>query len=345
MKRIALVVLLVGLAAAVLFMSRRGRAPGPASAGSVVANVTSGTIAFQGSEYRIAGPFVHENLAVFVLHSRDHDETDFLTLDEGLKDGSVMVSEKAEGQVNELLVENRSKRPLFVQVGDRLRGGKQDRIVGASFVVPPLSGQQPIRSFCVEQGRWSPTTAGTMSFCATVSSAVAPQAVRAAALGADQGQVWSEVARSKEAASQTLKAPNGSSTLNETLDSAEVRSAQDRYSRALGALLEGRSDAVGIAFAVNGKVEEVDIYPGATLLRKLYPRLLESFALQVATRAAMPSVPLSAGDLERFLTEGQVTSSRTEELLGNQCGVRIFDRKVEAETKYGERRFIMATGK
>ena len=46
-------------------------------------------------------------------------------------------------------------RQVFIQAGDIVKGGKQDRVLTVSFLLPPNSGRVPIASFCVEQGRWS----------------------------------------------------------------------------------------------------------------------------------------------------------------------------------------------
>jgi hypothetical protein len=44
---------------------------------------------------------------------------------------------------------------VFVQSGDIVKGGKQDRTRPYDTLVPAAAGQIPIESFCVEQGRWS----------------------------------------------------------------------------------------------------------------------------------------------------------------------------------------------
>jgi hypothetical protein len=315
------------------------------STAAVVPSTSSETIAVQGSQFRITGPFRHENLEVFVLHSEARDETDFLTLDEGLKDGSVVVSEKPEQQVNELQIENRSDRPLFVQVGDRLKGGKQDRIVGSSFVVAPRSGPQPIPSFCVEHNRWVAAD-GSMVFREADREEAAPQLVRAAALGASQGRVWDEVARSKDEAAKKLNAPNTNSTLNETLDSAEVKKSEQRYTEALGSVLKHSPDAVGVVFVVNGKVEEVDVYPGRRILGKIYPRLLASHAFQATSKTCDGPLPVaSTADIASFLGTGEATGSRYEVRGANNLKIEDFDKKIQSETNYSGDRFFMVTGK
>src|SRR5437868_8572655 len=41
------------------------------------------------------------------------------------------------------------------QAGDIVKGGKQDRSLTISLLLPPHSERIPIASFCVEPGRWS----------------------------------------------------------------------------------------------------------------------------------------------------------------------------------------------
>ena len=59
------------------------------------------------------------------------------------------------GNVNELAVENRGEEAVFIQAGDIVKGGKQDRSLTVSLILPPHSKRTPIASFCVEPGRWA----------------------------------------------------------------------------------------------------------------------------------------------------------------------------------------------
>src|SRR5262249_21350837 len=76
-----------------------------------------------------------------------------LTLQEAVAKGQVLVSET--GRVNELEIENKGSEPVFIQAGDIVKGGRQDRVLTVSFLLPANSGRLPIASYCVEQGRWS----------------------------------------------------------------------------------------------------------------------------------------------------------------------------------------------
>jgi len=129
---------------------------------------------------RVSGPYVHENLTIFLLHGKDQDDRDYLTLDQGLDRKLVTIGEKEREQVGELQLENKSDRYLFLQEGDRLQGGRQDRIIVTSLVVPPRSGKLTVPTFCIEQSRWQAGDGGT-AFRNVRNTILAPQNVRAAA--------------------------------------------------------------------------------------------------------------------------------------------------------------------
>lgn len=88
----------------------------------------------------ISGPHVHENLAVYFVHGPSAAGPVPLTLQEALAKGSVRVIET--GEVNELKVENTGEEDIFIQSGDIVKGGKQDRVLTMSFVLPPKSGER-----------------------------------------------------------------------------------------------------------------------------------------------------------------------------------------------------------
>jgi len=102
---------------------------------------------------RISGPSVHENIAVYFVHGPSAPGPVPLTLQEALAKGAVEVLET--GNVQELKMRNIGKEPVFVQFGDIVKGGQQDRVLTVSMVIEPGSGLIPIGAYCVEQGRWA----------------------------------------------------------------------------------------------------------------------------------------------------------------------------------------------
>ncbi len=139
------------------------------------------------------------------------------------------------------------------------------------------------------------------------------------------------------AAVLVLNSPNTNSSLNETLDSPQVKAISDECAKALSAVLEEHPDAVGVAIVVNGAIEEVNIYPNHRLLGKLYPRLLQSYAVQAAMHKdkAEDAPALSGEDLKQFLTERQEKSRKEQNVnRDNRFLLRDLDKKVVCETAY-----------
>src|SRR5205814_1430733 len=95
-------------------------------------------------EFKLSGPYRHENLTIFLVHGEDKIEgKKLVTLQEALEQKQVIVHET--DNVSELAIENVSKDvEVFIQSGDILKGGKQDRLISFSMIVPAQSGKVPV---------------------------------------------------------------------------------------------------------------------------------------------------------------------------------------------------------
>src|SRR5207249_2469492 len=98
--------------------------------------------------YRLEGPFTQGNLSVFLVHGKDKMKGQtFITLQEALVQRKVIVRETRE--VNELSIKNLSGEEVYVQSGDIVKGGQQDRMLVVDLILPPHSGDIKIGAFCV----------------------------------------------------------------------------------------------------------------------------------------------------------------------------------------------------
>ena len=93
----------------------------------------------------ISGPFSHQNLSIYFVHGKSAEGPVPLILQEALDVGAVEVIET--GSVNELKIRNKGDKPVFVQSGEIVKGGRQDRVVTVSFLLPPKSGEVPLAAF------------------------------------------------------------------------------------------------------------------------------------------------------------------------------------------------------
>ncbi len=102
---------------------------------------------------KITAPDAHENLSIFLVRGQSAEGPTPATLEEALAKGTVVVHET--GNVRELKIENTGSEPVFIQFGDLVKGGQQDRVLTTSLLLPPRSGRIAIGAYCVEQGRWN----------------------------------------------------------------------------------------------------------------------------------------------------------------------------------------------
>jgi hypothetical protein len=236
-------------------------------------------------------------------------------------------------QVNRLVLVNNSKRPLLLLAGEIVTGGKQDRVIGKDRIVPPESDPVDLSVFCVEPGRWVATSehfgaSGAMHGKADGGPVPAPMtmmaqpSVRAKAMGdKNQGEVWDEVRKQREAVSLEVgaAAPSvsrdlaGTTSYARVMENEEVRKQVDAVATPIEqnyhSLIRQLHDrnAVGIVVAVNGRIIWADVFASTDLLEKYWPKLVRSYASEaVVTRAK----------------EVEVTVSRAQAFLGNMEGRR-----------------------
>jgi len=195
--------------------------------------------------YKVLDPIRHGNLTVFpVVAAKSYPTGEFLTLDEGLRSGDVVVTEagnvqglirrhpmpaiRNEGaQVNRLVLVNNSKRPLLLLAGEIVSGGKQDRVIGKDRIVPPESDPVDLSVFCVEPGRWVATSqnfgaseamysanGGPLPHAAAPMAIMAQPSVRAKAMAdKDQNQVWAEVRKQHQQAMEMVEVSGAAPTV------------------------------------------------------------------------------------------------------------------------------------
>ncbi|HKQ73452.1 MAG TPA: DUF6569 family protein [Blastocatellia bacterium] len=160
-------------------------------------------------DYTVSGPYIHKNLTIFLLHGSGQSQNRApLTLQEAMKRKLVVVRET--GDVNRLTIQNRSNQDVFVQAGDIVKGGKQDRTLALDLIVPPKSGRIPIEAFCVEQGRWSRRGEETVAAFSASNNMLASKDLKIAAkANGSQGEVWANVSKSQKKLAENMVVARG----------------------------------------------------------------------------------------------------------------------------------------
>ena len=225
-------------------------------------------------------PISHGNLTLFPIVStaRRAAGPTYMVLDEGMKKGLVTVVEDHGGEVNQLVLRNRSRQPLFLMAGEVVIGGRQDRIIGKNTIVAPRTTEE-VPVFCVEHGRWNGRKASFAS-----ADTLAHTTLRKKASFGDQGQVWQEVAHKNA----ERKLENQTGTYRRVaLDKSVTRSIAEYkrvFSRKLLAADRG-GRMVGFAVALDGKVVAIESFSSPRLFHKLRGKLLRSYYVEAVNHA------------------------------------------------------------
>jgi hypothetical protein len=274
---------------------------------------------------RISGPYTSKNLTLFLIHGHDTIKggENYLTLQEALEQKKVIVYET--GNVNELAIENVGDQPVFIQSGDIVKGGRQDRTIGTDMIVSAKSGKMPIASFCVEHGRWTGRAGEAAGNFGASDDMVATPAMKLAAnmnTGyADQSKVWSSVSENGKKLSANAGASVAStespSSFQLMMESDKLRETTEQYIKELQPSIDGKDDVIGYAFAVNGKLSSADVFGSHALFAKLWPKLIKSAAVEALaelTPDATPTATASVDEVTRFLNDPQAGQAQRKQV-------------------------------
>ena len=270
-------------------------------------------------EYRLSGPYTHGNLTVFLVHGKDQTTKTFLTLQEALAQKKVRVYETKD--VNELAIRNLSNQDVYVQAGDIVRGGEQDRMISIDFIVPPRSGRMPIEAFCVESGRWNRRgNEDPSSFSSSENSASSKELKLAAKSKRSQDDVWQNVSAVQEKLNNNMtvevRSSVSASSLELSVENAKVKETTAAYINALSGVLKNKTDVIGYVFAINGKVNSADIYASRALFAKLWPKLIKATAVEAIAELQkdVETKPVSDETVQTFLAESVQPAASTKDI-------------------------------
>jgi hypothetical protein len=283
-------------------------------------------------EWRLLDPITYENISIFpVVSSNSQDTSAFFTLEEGLATGEVIVRESGSeamvrgrdgrivyvpqyntgARVNQLVLINRSRRPLLLLAGELVSGGKQDRVIGKDRIVPGGAPALPLDVFCVEHGRWT----GASQQFAAANTIVHPSVRERAAVDQKQEEVWDAVrsgtiAKERPSAPAPVLAPRMSAqSIQGAIDTNGRTEAYEKIyvSRAVGvpiddfveevrrrftAATSGLKDerVVGVVVAYGGEVAWSDIFASGDLFDHYWNKLLRSYTVEALARPTYRAV-------------------------------------------------------
>ncbi|MDP9383149.1 MAG: hypothetical protein M3Q29_24010 [Chloroflexota bacterium] len=216
----------------------------------------------------------HGAVTIFPLTGGRQGKLNYSLLDEAVGNGGLEVRELESASVGQLLAVNKGSLPVLLLDGEELVGGKQNRTVNSSVLVP--SGQTVLPVSCVEQGRWhnlTPTFSSSEASYPSLRAARTRQvrdSLRARGVHeSDQGGVWASVQARQVAASVASHTGAMAHIYSERRDTLQA------YERAL----PYRDGAIGLIAAVGGKITSMDVFDSPLVMEKLWAKLIRACAV------------------------------------------------------------------
>jgi hypothetical protein len=126
--------------------------------------------------------------------------------------------------------------------------------------------------------------------------------------GDGQSKVWEEVAT--ENAKSKVEAATGTFTAN--YSDAESLERLRPYLEQLHDPIAGTENVVGVVVAVNGETQSLDVFQSTPLFKKLWPKLLKSYALDASNAQTDETDPKSATREAAAAFLKDIAQARTE---------------------------------
>jgi hypothetical protein len=303
-----------------------------------------------GDDVQLTGPFTHENLSIYLVRGPNGVKTNLVPLQQAMAQKKVAVYET--GNVSQLSIENTSGEDVYVQSGDIVKGGRQDRVLTTDFVLPAHSGKVPITSFCVEQGRWSKRGAESdTQFSASTQTVPSKDLKMAVKDKGAQMQVWNQVAASRAKLSMPAglaggvvggvvggaptaapppPPPPSSTSMQTALETRQVVDATDTYMKALSKVVDEHPGASGYVYVINGEINSAEIYANPELFRQMWPKLLRASATEALAEKlkATSTKPPAAAAVKAILAEADRGTVSAKETAGRSTVTRRDSAKV-----------------
>lgn len=240
------------------------------------------------------------------------------TLEEARSSGDLLITERDQASVPELIVENRGKLHVLLLAGEILLGGKQNRVLREDILLPPGSGPRNIGVYCVEQGRW----AGRSKDFEAKGTFAAPALRSRLMEKADQSTVWREV----DKYARSAQAPSPTRSYQEIYEKPEVQEHLKDVEQGIDH--RAAAGALGGAVFVGQVLAGIDLFHDPALFAREWPKLLRAQALEAYRQPHPPAV--DEPRLQARVEEALAGAAKAEGVLRGNPGVgQLFEFRVD----------------
>lgn len=248
---------------------------------------------FLDEELYVIEPILLGNVTVWPVYStaKQKSEVEFTTLSEAQQNMLAVIREadmNADGQVNEVIIQNHGLQPIMALAGSLLQGGKQDRQIAQTSVIPSGS-EVSVDVFSVDENRYADRQGkGFSSNYLRATGFLAPRKLRARAQfefnntgTVYQQDVWRRV-RETSGNTDGLGTTNLIRAISAKGGASKVlrRRIENKLQDLIGEWLGSELPPVGFAYAINGAVQEIRAFANPRIFRSFADILSRSVAIE-----------------------------------------------------------------
>lgn len=251
----------------------------------------------------------------------------YITLSEAMQQGKAVVKElnrKVGADKRYLSITNRSKATIVVQSGELINGGKQDRVVGQTVLIPPRRKKDMLPVYCVEKKRWDDKPKPFFYGGSSETNLRRMVDVRRS-----QPQVWQEIDRQFEARQQ---ASNTWSYLQ--LHNDSTRGNQDYVAFFTQKMAESKGGLAGFIFVLDNVILSMELFENADLTTTVFRSMLLSYTNSIGPGQGSPVVPQER--LRRFADALLTTREGQQHLIKQQGNAYRHEGKLIHMVVYGD---------
>ncbi len=205
-----------------------------------------------------------------------------ISFSEAMNKHKIIVKENNAGggaDVSTLLIKNRSNSNIMLMSGEMVQGGKQDRAVGETVIIPKGKSKNYLPVFCVEKGRWD-DKAKSFKHAGTADARVRKQID----VSKRQSKVWKQV---DEELDETNKKNQTSAYLRAYNDSTYFDTSYLNFF--INKMKSSDSAYAGFIAITGDRIIDADIFGGSDLCLTAYIQNINSYVHSLKPTDGIPS--------------------------------------------------------
>lgn len=263
----------------------------------------------------------HEGLTAFPVFSSIPGDLPHITLNEAFRTERIEIRELTQGgSVPELLVVNKGGENILILDGEELQGAKQNRVLNITVLIA-AHARVVVPVSCTEKGRWHYTSSvfadsGTMaarSVRFSKNRSVGENLRAESSFRSDQVEVWDNI---DELAMK-------SSTRSRTCAMRDVFQEMGKKLDSFSSFIPLQEGQRGVVFFWGGKPAGFEYVSSAASFGELYPRILKSYAVEIAAGNIPPSGKAGMEQARKFLDRASKAGVSVRESAGRGEDVRF----------------------